>query len=466
MTTFRKIFTALSFLLIVLISHGQTIWIGKTPEGKTLLNWQSVPQASHYRVEYRDNLSDDSWKPVPLQDQWIIGKTSFTDIFSMTNTMRFYRVVAVTDLRGALTYPYPVVYQQYSKTYLSALFTAAGIPISPLYDVKVYSVYYNTVTPDGLPTKASAAAVIPTVSGKSLPLLSYQHGTEFLTNNVASQGGGELTLGLAFASIGYVVSMPDYLGMGLSSGMMHPYVHARSEATACLDSLRAVRILCSQQSVSLNGQLFLIGYSQGGQATMALHREIELYHTNEFLITASAPMAGPYDMSGTMAEVMISDRVYDSPSYLPYTLFSYNNVYRIYNSPLDFLIEPYAKTLPPLFDGRHSSSDINAAMPSVPSKILKPEFITQFKNDPNHPFRVILRANDLYKWRPIAPLRMYHCAADNLVPYANSQVALTNFHALGATHVQLIDPFPSGNHGTGAMYCFYAAYKWFESLKQ
>jgi hypothetical protein len=464
MKMFIRIFAILLFLSYAAISHGQRVWIERTPDGKAQLRWQDVPQASHYRVEYKDSLSGDLWKPAPLPDQWVIGGTSFTDLFSMTNRMRFYRLVAVTAPRGTLSYTR--MFQQLTKAQLAVLLASAGIPITPVYDVKAYAIYYDTVTPDGLPVKASAAAIIPVVSGKSLPLMSYQHGTEFVTNRVASQGSGEYTMGLAFASVGYVVSMPDYLGMGLPIGMLHPYVHARSEATACVDSLRAVRILCSQAGVSLNGQLFLIGYSQGGQATMALHREIEFYHTNEFTITASAPMAGPYDMSGTMSELMIADRAYDSPSYLAYTIFSYNNVYRLYNSPSEFLVQPYDSTLPPLFDGAHSSSQINAAMPSVPSRILKPEFITQFKNNPDNPFRIILQANDLYRWRPRAPMNMYHCAGDNLVPFANSQVALTNFHALGATHVQLIDPYPQGTHGTGAPYCFYAAYQWFETLKQ
>jgi hypothetical protein len=62
--------------------------------------------------------------------------------------------------------------------------------------------------------------------------------------------------------------------------------------------LRAARSFCASNNIGLNGQLFLAGYSQGGHTEMALHRELERYHTNEFAVTASAAMAGPYDMSG------------------------------------------------------------------------------------------------------------------------------------------------------------------------
>jgi hypothetical protein len=51
--------------------------------------------------------------------------------------------------------------------------------------------------------------------------------------------------------------------------------------------------------VGLDGRLFLIGYSQGGHATAAAHRELEARHANEFTVTAAAPMAGALDLSGT-----------------------------------------------------------------------------------------------------------------------------------------------------------------------
>src|ERR1051326_8920384 len=106
----------------------------------------------------------------------------------------------------------------------------------------------------------------------------------------------ELVVGLAFATSGYAVAMPDYLGLGDSPGL-HPYHHARSEATASVDMLRAARAFCAANGFQLNGRLFLAGYSQGGHATMALLRELETWHMNEFTVTACAPMAGAYDRS-------------------------------------------------------------------------------------------------------------------------------------------------------------------------
>ena len=48
---------------------------------------------------------------------------------------------------------------------------------------------------------------------------------------------------------------------------------------------------------------------------------IEEDYYDEFNITISLPMAGPYDMSGTMVDVMLDNtEPYGKPYYLPYVL--------------------------------------------------------------------------------------------------------------------------------------------------
>ena len=47
---------------------------------------------------------------------------------------------------------------------------------------------------------------------------------------------------MIFAAFGYVVCAPDFVGLGDSPGV-HPYVHAKTEASAAIDMLRAAREL-------------------------------------------------------------------------------------------------------------------------------------------------------------------------------------------------------------------------------
>jgi hypothetical protein len=62
-------------------------------------------------------------------------------------------------------------------------------------------------------------------------------------------------------------------------------------------------------------------------------------------------------------------------------------------------------------------------------------------------------------------VRLYHCAADQDVIIANSQVALASFQALGATQVQLIDPLPSAGHSGCSEPSLALAKAWFDSLR-
>src|SRR5690606_2948145 len=72
-----------------------------------------------------------------------------------------------------------------------------------------------------------------------------------------------------FASAGFAYAAPDYLGLGDGDGD-HPYLHAHSEATASLDLLRAMREFADRRGIELAPDLYATGFSQGGQATMAL----------------------------------------------------------------------------------------------------------------------------------------------------------------------------------------------------
>lgn len=435
-----------------------------TPEGITL-RWTRTETGLAYTVQARDRLAGGLWLLPDLTTDWPVSSTQWTDPVAARSS-RFYRLLVVPAAdRGRL------LASQFQRTLsrfeISLLLQLAGVPLTPFHDVHLYSFRYETIGPWGERTLASAALAVPATRGIAWPLLSYQHGTIVRTNDAPSRMNltGELGVGVVFAARGFVAVLPDYLGLGDSPGL-HPYHHARSEATAGLDALRAARTLCAQQSIPLNGQLFLAGYSQGGHATLALHREIEFFHTNEFDLTASAPMAGAYDLSGVTTDDVLSGRPQPNPYYFAYLLAAYQSVYQLTNRLADLLAPPYDTLLPPLFNGNYGGSELNAVLPSDPLQILKPEVLAAFRADPEHPLRLALRQNDLHHWRPTRPLRLYHCSGDRDVIYANSTVALQSFHQQGATHVQLLNPLPGGDHGACVYPSLLDALAWFETLRR
>jgi Secretory lipase len=431
--------------------------------GGVRLDWTSVGAGSNYTVQSREVLGENGLWVLPAEQVWPIPLTQWTDGRPITNEpTRYYRVLAVPAAqRGRLlsvSAPSP-----YAKFIIQQIFTSQGIPITPQYDVTSREVVYETITPDGGRTMASGTLFLPVGRGGALALASYQHGTIPRTNDAPGQEG---IVGIAFATTGYAAVVPNYLGLGQASAGLQTYHHARSEATACVDMLRAARNICATNGTALNGQIFLAGYSHGGHSTMALLRELETFHTNEFTVTACSPMAGAYDLSGVSAADFLSNRPQPNPYYFALIVAAYQSVYKLAPTLADLFTPPYNTTLPPLLTGNNTGAEINAVMPPRPVDILKPQYITAFLASTNQPFRLALRDNDLYRWKPRSPLRMFHCMGDRDVLFANSQVALASFQQRGASQVQLIDPLPTADHGGCAMPSLLNAKAWFDTLRQ
>ena len=136
-----------------------------------------------------------------------------------------------------------------SKSYMSDFLIDNNIDIGlvPENDVKVYSIVYETVDWDGIARLASGAIYVPDVKGDvSFPIYSGQHGTESKRSNVASIIPLRGFDSMFMASVGYVGSSPDLLGLGVSDDVVHPYVH-KFVAEAVVDKIRAVKsFMCSR----------------------------------------------------------------------------------------------------------------------------------------------------------------------------------------------------------------------------
>ncbi len=358
--------------------------------------------------------------------------------------------------------------QHYTTDDINTVVSDFNLPlelVAPQYEVDIYRVSYETTHPNGETWPVTGALALPSGITCPLPLSSYQHGTIARKTDAPSYLSDEALLGVLYASVGFACVLPDYIGLGDSPGL-HLYVHADSEALASLDLIRAAHTLQDELNFALNDQLFIWGYSQGGHATMALHKLIEEEHADEFTVTASAPMSGPYDISGVQAEVITSDAVYPTPGYLPYVVLSYQEVYgNLYTDLSEVFLPEYAAIIPDLFDGTNSMGYINDQFPAVPSQALLPEVLEAYETDPEHPIRLALQANDLYDWAPQAPVRLYYCEGDDQVSYLNSIVCLDAMVANGASDVLA---FNGGDldHGGCAPLAMFAGFNYFNALKE
>jgi pimeloyl-ACP methyl ester carboxylesterase len=324
------------------------------------------------------------------------------------------------------------------------------LPTSSLkYNVEVYKIRYKT-TFKGQSITASGLVILPDTDD-AVGMLSFQHGT------IAAHGQAptllplnstELILYSALASPGFIAVVPDYLGFGSSSQILHPYYVEDVTASSVIDALRAAKNLAQQKGINFNSDLFLAGYSQGGYATMATHKAIEEKGLPGFTLKASYPAAGGYDIKG-MQSTFFTVQEYDNPFYMAYVAYAYQQTFD-WNKPLsDFFQDPYASIIPELFDGEHSASEINDALTTNVQNLIQPDLLENIDNDPKYEYiNDAFEENSLLDWTPKIPMHMYHGTDDVTVFYQNSIDVYNNFLTNGSS-VVTFTPLPGATHSTG-----------------
>ncbi len=336
------------------------------------------------------------------------------------------------------------------------------IPFSLVYNVKAVKIAYMTPDPAGKLVNATGAVYIPETTGE-FPIISFQHGTQTQRYLVPSMGAGSSDAGLAgavAASMGYICVAADYLGLG-ESYIVPSYLLAENSATTVIDMLRAALSYLSSQGVLTDGSLYLTGYSQGGYVTMATHHEMEKNYSDEFQVTAAAPLAGPYDLQATV-DTIFSRGTYKRPILMAYLMNSYNHYYG-WNRLSEIFQEPYASEIPDYFDGSQMMNTISLGLPTSLDELLLENFIGDYQSGAETDIQDALQANSLLNYVPAAPVLLIHGDQDETVPYTVSSAAKDYYESQGKTNVELT--MVEGDHETAAEAAIVGAMLWFESLR-
>jgi pimeloyl-ACP methyl ester carboxylesterase len=316
-------------------------------------------------------------------------------------------------------------------------------------DVKVYKITYKTKNTDGSEITASGALVIPIVTGPA-SMISVQHGT--IRNKTEAPSlfkddtEGAL-FGSIFGSMGYIIAYPDYIGYGASENLPHPYEHRASLASASLDMLRAAKeFLKGQTDIKWDEKLYVAGYSEGGFATMSLQRKIEEEASSEFNLRASSCGAGAYDKTAFMKYVINTktDGVASYNSLYLWVLLTYDRIYKLNKPASYYFTNEYAAKI--------TASGENVSIPVSFHLSLNDSFKKALNDGDDKGFIDAIGDNDVYKFKPKTPTRLYHGDSDPLVFYFNSVNAYNAMKAQGATNVQLIT-VPRGTHSS-SIYTF------------
>ena len=353
--------------------------------------------------------------------------------------------------------------------------------------VDAYAITYRTEDPQGRPITASGLVAVPSPADGVYPVVQYHHGTQFDNFDVPSSlersQEGMATLAL-FAGHGYVASLPDYLGQGglavhFSSsraealepsrhekpGPSHPYLHARSMATCAADMLKAVSELSFRLRVRTSSRLFICGLSEGGHATMALQRLIERNAAAQpFRLTASGPMAGPYDVRACWRSFSASGPPGGSPLALQIYL-SYAKIYR-FDEPLwTVFTPPWPGVVGRIDDGRHNANEMYRMLPETMQGLFDPDFLAAVAAGKN-PLAEAMDRNITSDFPAVTPTRLYHAEGDELVPFAASVTARDRMKALGAVDVQVVDTGAGVGHVESFVPSMLMAKRWFDTFNK
>jgi len=325
------------------------------------------------------------------------------------------------------------------------------------YNVNHYKIQYTSLDINGQLDTLSGLLTIPFDETKIFPMLCYQHGTVDNKNDVPSNLEGGFQLAEIWGALGYLTFAPDYLGLGDGRGF-HPYVHRASEAWAAIDMFAAVKTYLDGEDILYNDQFFVTGYSQGGHGAASLHRELEEnFSEHQITVTASAPMSGPYSISGVMNDFMLEEIPYNFVAYLPNTIMSYQTAYgNLYDELEDVFRPGYVDDIEMFYNGEIGLFDLNQLLinslvqefgESIPIKIFQDSVVTAITDNPNHPMNIALRDNDVHDWAPQAPTRLYYCKGDDQVPYMNSVVADSVMNMMGAIDTDAVSLGDDLDHG-------------------
>lgn len=225
-----------------------------------------------------------------------------------------------------------------------------------------------------------------------------------------------------------VVCMADYIGYGKTEWKnFHPYLHKESTANTCYDMLIATTeyLKSIELDYGTENHVNIIGYSQGGAATVALQQLIE--KDNKLTIDKVRAGGSPLDLKETM-KYLTTQNYY---SHLGYVLMIINSMNVCHDLNLDYnkiFKEEYVDCIELL--NNHTFEEINSILGNDVKAIFHDDFFMENYNN-NPEFAKLSSAfekNNLIEgFQPKTHLILYHSITDEIVPYINQIIAANSF---------------------------------------
>lgn len=340
------------------------------------------------------------------------------------------------------------------------------------HDIVVYKVNYKTTFKQNEVVASGVVCMPLSSSTEAFPILSFQNGTNTLHSAAPSVNidNEQFLLIQAIASFGFIVVIPDYLGFGTSSDMFHPYLEKNSTVKSILDMYGAVKEMTGERYLkrNLSNDIYLMGYSQGAWASLALAKEIETNRPGNLMLKGTAVGGGPFNLSSLM-EMVLMKPTYPMPVFLGYLINSYIKAGSISASYQDFFNPPFAQRIEGLYNGKRDTEYINGQLSQEISMLFHQKFRDDYTTDQKYAtFVAAMQENSVMPWKITTPLFIRHGQNDDIVPAAQSYQLRQDLVDQQKVSATLIDYalYPLKGHNEAVQPFGIDALKWLLNLKK
>lgn len=296
---------------------------------------------------------------------------------------------------------------------------------------------------DGKPITLSGKVIVP-ASGKVKNMILVSHYTIGANFECPSE---TFPMEGVFATKGYAVVIADYIGFGVTSDLVHPYLHAESTAESVVDMALAVKPYLEHIGrAPESNEVILAGYSQGGATTMAVMDYIQDNYWDKLPVKKVYAGGGPYDLAATFDLSMAEDKT-GIPCAIPMIVQGINNGERLGLDMKDFfqpkLLANYNEWIN---SKKYTVGQINRLMGvKALSELMTDEGRNKESTRTALLYKALMR-NSVLNFAPRAPIFMFHSRTDGTVPFINAQRAEEHFKGYDIQ-------YDFGDYGPHAMAC-------------
>lgn len=294
--------------------------------------------------------------------------------------------------------------------------------------IKSYCGSYLSTDMEGKPIRLSGRITIP-ADGKVSRIMLVSHYT--MTDD-ASVPSRRLQLESLFAARGLAVIDADYLGYGLTRGVMHPYLVPSQACSDVINMYRAaLPFLEAIGAKPEHDDIFLLGYSQGGAVTLSVHQEIEQNHP-DIRIRLNMAGGGPFDLCLTYDKMVEADFT-QIPVAVPLIIRSMKYSCRLDNLDLaDYFQPSVMENLGKWIDSKdYSVAMITEMLGTTKLSDILTESAMNKVNDSMSDLYLAMMSQSVINPDNLlglqAPLYVFHSMDDNVVPFDNSEKLLDYF---------------------------------------